>query len=46
MFGALRPEGHRFESHSSCDVGTWGKSFNSQLPVALWRVNSDTVSVL
>jgi len=26
-FGALRPEGHRFESHSSRHIGTLGKSF-------------------
>ena len=26
-FGASCPEGRRFESHSSCHVGTLGKSF-------------------
>src|SRR6218665_1778211 len=45
-FGALRPEGREFESHSSHHVGTLGKSFTRELPVALRRVNSDTVSVL
>src|SRR6218665_1064675 len=40
-FGAFRPEGRRFKSHSSRHVRTWGK--NSQLPVALWRVNSNVV---
>ena len=33
-FGALRPKGRRFESYSSCHVGTLGKSFTlSCLPV-------------
>ena len=47
-FGAFRPEGRRLESHYSHHVGTLGKSFtsNSQLTVALWRVNSDTVLIL
>ena len=40
------PEGRRFESHSSRHVGTFGKSFTHSLPVALRRVNSDTVSML
>jgi len=44
-FGALRPEGRRFESHSSRQVGP-GQVLHSQLPVALLRVNSDTVSTL
>ena len=37
-------EGGRFESHFSRKVGSLGKSL--QLPVALQRVNSDTVSML
>ena len=37
-FDALRLEGHRFESHTSRHVGTLGKW--------LWRVNSDTASML
>ena len=45
MLGALRMEGRRFEYHSSCHIETLGKSF-TQLPVALWRVDSDTVSML
>ena len=34
IFGALRPEGRWFESHSSCHVGTLGKSFTHS---CLWR---------
>src|SRR6218665_1693707 len=45
-FGALCPGGRRFESHSSRHIGTLGKSFIHKLPVALWRVNSDKVSML
>src|SRR6218665_561052 len=41
-FGALRPRGRRFESQSSRHVATLEKAF-TQLPVALRRVNSDTV---
>ena len=40
-FGTFRPEGRRFESHSSHHAGTLGKSFTA----ALWRVNFDTVSM-
>jgi len=41
------PEGRSFESHSSRHVGTLdnGQVLHSQLPVALRRVNSDTVSM-
>jgi len=57
-FGALCPEGRRFESHSSHHIGTLGLplcgSFtyscllflHLQLPVAFRRVNSDTVSMV
>ena len=39
-FGVFCPEGRRFESHYSRQV------LHSQLPVALRRVNSDTVAML
>ena len=42
-FGALRPEGCRFEPHSSRQVETLGKSFTNS---CFRRVNSDTVSIL
>ena len=45
-FSTLRPEGGRFESHSSHYVRDLGQVLHSQLPVGLWRVNSDTVSML
>ena len=44
-FGALRPDGCRFESHSSRHVGTLGKSFIRSPLLALQRVNSNTVSM-
>ena len=37
-FGTFHPEGLRFESHSSCHVGTLGKSFTrSCLHIVIWR---------
>ena len=40
-FRAFCPQGRRFDYHSR-DLG---QVFHSQLPVALRRVNSDTVSI-
>ena len=45
-FGAFRPEGRRFESHYTHHGRYFGQVLHSQLPVALWRVNFDTVSML
>jgi len=42
-FGALRPEARKFESHLRKDLG---QVLHLQLPVVLWRVNSNTVSLL
>jgi len=40
-FGALHPEGRRFQSHSSHHVGTLGMFFTRSLPLAL-RVSTPT----
>ena len=43
---AFCPECRGFESCSSRHVGTLDKSFTYKLPIALWRANSDTVSIV
>ena len=45
-FGAFRPKGRKFESHANPLPRDLGQVFRSQLPEALRRVNSDTVSML
>ena len=42
---AFGPEGRGFESHSSRHATDLGQVLHLQLPVALRRVNSDTVSI-
>ena len=44
VVGSVPSEGRRFESHSSCHVGTLRASL--VLPVAFRRVNSDTAPML
>ena len=39
-FSAYRLESRMFESHSSHHIGTIGLVLHSQLPAALWSVNS------
>ena len=45
-FSALHPEGCSFEFHSSCYIGTFQQVLHLQLPVALRRVNSNTLSAM